>query len=233
MDDFHGILIEETKSDPPGSPFDLAAPIITSPVSSTALEETEWTMTLVTDQVVSFAKREGADSHLFTLDGTELSLPALDFGGGVTALICDLSATGASGRVTDFSAMVLVGEIDAAPPVLSSPRAGCQDLGHSYAVTLIAAPTATFQKRSGADTHAFSLAGSTLLLPLPKVTTRPSFACNLCAIDGAGRRTNFVHTVLVSDAPPLPPGFAYRASPLTGRILTSPVTGLNLYGEAS
>jgi len=188
------------------APVDSVAPIITSPLTATTRENTVWSMTLLADENVSFAKRTGADSAAFTLAGATLSLPAQDYEGGKTALVCNLVAMDSAGNVTNFAVTVTVTNVDEIAPLITSAPTATIAASTGYAMTLTANEAVSFEKRSGADGDLFGLAGTTLTLPAQVYNAgKATFTVNLRAIDGAGNPTLFTHVVTIAAPATGPP----------------------------
>jgi hypothetical protein len=196
----HGIqLIEIAGSATVLPAIDSISPFITSPVTATTRENSAWSMTLTADENVGFAKRSGADSDAFTLAGALLSLPAQDYEGGHTAMVCNLVAMDTAGNITNFAVTVTITDVDEIPPLITSAATATIAPSTGYAVTLTANEAVSFEKRSGADSDLFGLAGTTLTLPAQTYSAgKPSYTCNLRAIDGAGNVTLFTHVVSIA-----------------------------------
>ncbi|HEX8446286.1 MAG TPA: hypothetical protein VF649_06695 [Sphingomonas sp.] len=183
----------------PAPVVDTRPPVITSALTATVVENTGWAITLTADEAVTFSKRTGADSASFTLAGATLSLPAQDYEGGKTAFVCNLTATDAAGNATNFAVTVNVTDLDEIAPLVTSAATATVAASTAYSVTLAANEAVTFEKRTGADTDLFGLAGTTLTLPAQAYNAgKPTFTANLRAIDAAGNATLFTHVVTIA-----------------------------------
>jgi hypothetical protein len=218
----HGIqVIEIGGSATIVAPVDGLAPVITSPLTATTRENAAWSMTLLADENVSFAKRTGADSAAFTLAGATLSLPAQDYEGGQTAFVCNLVAMDTAGNVTNFALTVTITDVDEIPPLITSPATATIAASTGYAVTLTANEAVTFEKRAGADGDLFGLAGTTLTLSAQAYNAgKVTFTVNLRAIDGAGNVTLFTHVVTIASPAPA----ADTRAPVITSALTATVS---------
>lgn len=95
---------------------DTTLPTITSAATASQPENGDFVQTLTANESVTFSKRTGADSALFTLVGTTLTLPARNFEVPTDAdtnntYICNLTATDTSGNARDFTVVVTVTDV--------------------------------------------------------------------------------------------------------------------------
>jgi hypothetical protein len=86
---------------------DTTPPVITSAVSASNPENSAYSVTLSANETVTFSKRTGADTALFTLSGSTLSLTARNFevptdSDANNTYVANLRATDTAGNITDF-----------------------------------------------------------------------------------------------------------------------------------
>lgn len=223
---------------------DEVAPTITSSNAINLAENSALSHTLTANEAVTWTKTGGADTALFTLVGSTLSMTAKDFdapidSGANNTYIVQVTATDAALNATNQTITVTVTDIDEVAPTITSSNAInlAEDVALSH--TLTANEAVTWTKTGGADTALFTLVGSTLSMtakdfeaPIDSDANN-TYIVQVTATDAALNATNQTITVTVTDVVAIAPIIANQSIDFGRKTLVSAgdMTLVNTGGE--
>lgn len=203
---------------------DVTAPTITSSNAISHPENTALSHTLTANESVTWTKTGGADTALFTLVGSNLSMTAKDFEapidvGANNTYIVQVTATDAALNATNQTITVTITNIvDETAPTITSSAAVSLPENTALSHALTANEAVTWTKTGGADTALFTLVGSTLSMTAKDFETPLDVGANntyivqVTATDGALNATNQVITVTVTNVDEIAPTITSSAA---------------------
>jgi hypothetical protein len=150
--------------------IDEVPPVITVSTSQTVPENSAFSLTLTADKPVTWTKTGGADTALFTLAGSTLSMTAKDFeiptdANTDNAYVVQVTATSVAYVPATTNATITVTVTDVAGPTITSSATFSTPENSIFSTTLSASESSTWAKTGGADTALFTLSGAALSLP--------------------------------------------------------------------
>ena len=189
---------------------DVTAPTITSSNAVSWPENSAFSHALTASEAVTWTKTGGADTALFTLVGSTLTMTAKNFESPVDAganntYVVQVTATDAASNATNQTLTVTITDVDDTAPTITSAAAVNLAEGTALSHALTASEAVTWTKTGGADTALFTLAGSTLSMTakdyeLPvDADANNTYVVQVTATDAALNATNQTITVTVTD----------------------------------
>lgn len=192
---------------------DEVAPTILTNAAQTVAEGSPFSVGLTASEAVTWTKTGGADSALFTLAGSTLSLSAKDFESPTDAdanntYVVQVTATDAATNATNKTITVTVTDVDEVAPTITSGSTANVAENAQLSHALTANEAVTWSITGGADSARFELSGSTLRWASngtknyeapDDANTDNAYVVQVTATDGALNATNQTITVTVTD----------------------------------